>query len=191
MGLSISMEIVFVKPYNIIYSILLYRKDVEFMSYNVLDICRHAINYSNESDYGISNLKLQKVLYFIQAYFLTKKKEHDPCFDERIEAWDFGPVVPIAYHEYKQYGSGDIPTIESYIMVDENDIWNSKRVEFDDTTIKNEDKVLIDKVIDKFADYSATDLVSLTHRQSPWIDAYVPYQNNEITNEAIKEYFNG
>ena len=55
----------------------------------------------------------------------------------------------------------------------------------------DEDKALIDKVIDKFADYSATDLVSLTHRQSPWIDAYAPYQNNEITIKAIREYFNG
>ena len=57
--------------------------------------------------------------------------------------------------------------------------------------IKDEDKVLIDKVIDKFADYSATDLVSLTHRQSPWIDAYAPHHNNEITIDAIREYFNG
>lgn len=161
------------------------------MSYKVLDVCRHVINYSNEHDYGISNLKLQKVLYFIQAYFLTKKKDHTPCFVEKIEAWDFGPVVPEAYHEYKQYGSGDIPTIESYIMFDENDIWNSKRIEFEDTTIADEDKALIDKVIDKFADYSATDLVSLTHRQSPWIDAYAPCQNNEITIKAIREYFNG
>lgn len=44
------------------------------MKYNVLDVCHHTINYSNEHDYGISNLKLQKVLYFIQAYFLIQKK---------------------------------------------------------------------------------------------------------------------
>lgn len=160
------------------------------MVYNVLDVCRHVINYSNEHDYGISNLKLQKVLYFIQAYFLTNKKDHSPCFYERIEAWDFGPVVPKAYHEYKQYGSGDIPTVESYILLDTDDIWKIKRVGFKDI-IKEGDKQLIDKVIDKFSDYSATDLVSLTHRQSPWIDAYVPYQNNEITINAIREYFNG
>lgn len=161
------------------------------MSYNVLDVCRHVINYSNENDYGISNLKLQKVLYFIQAYFVTNKKDHTLCFDEKIEAWDFGPVVPEAYHEYKQYGSGDIPTVESYIVLVEDDIWNSKRVCFHDDIILDEDKSLIDKVIDKFSEYSATDLVSLTHKQSPWIDAYVPYQNNEITIEAIREYFNG
>nr|WP_297936999.1 type II toxin-antitoxin system antitoxin SocA domain-containing protein [uncultured Lachnoclostridium sp.] len=159
------------------------------MNYHVLDICRYVIKYSNEHNYGISNLKLQKVLYFIQAYFLITKKDHTPCFDEKIEAWNFGPVVPEAYYEYKQYGSGDIPTKESYIVFDENNLWNSKRIGFEDTTIADEDKILIDKVIDKFADYSVTDLVSLTHRQSPWIDAYIPYQYNEITINAIREYF--
>lgn len=160
------------------------------MSYNVLEVCRYVINYSNEHDYGISNLKLQKVLYFIQAYFLTNKKTHTPCFDEKIEAWDFGPVVPEAYHEYKQYGSGDIPTVESYILFDEDDIWNSKRVAFNDNVIKDEDKILIDKVVDKFSEYSATDLVSLTHRQSPWIDAYAPYQNklDRILYSEISNY---
>ena len=97
--------------------------------------------------------------------------------------------MPEAYHEYKQYGSGDIPTIESFIMFDEDNVWNSKRVEFEDTAISDDDKSLIDKVVDKFADYSATDLVSLTHRQSPWINAYAPYQNKEITIGSIMEYF--
>ena len=97
--------------------------------------------------------------------------------------------MPEAYHEYKQYGSGDIPTIESFIMFDEDNVWNSKRVEFEDTAISDDDKSLIDKVVDKFADYSATDLVSLTHRQSPCINAYAPYQNKEITIGSIMEYF--
>lgn len=63
--------------------------------YNVLDVCRYVINYSNDKDYDISNLKLQKLLYFIQAYFLINKNE--TCFNETIEAWDFGPVIPKAY----------------------------------------------------------------------------------------------
>lgn len=159
------------------------------MSYKVLDVCRHVINYSNEHDYGISNLKLQKVLYFIQAYFLITKKDHTPCFDEKIEAWDFGPVVLEAYNEYKQYGSGDIPKIKSFIMFNKDNVWNSKKFRFEDTAISDDDKSLIDKVVDKFADYSATNLVSLTHRQSPWIDVYTPYQNNEITIESMMEYF--
>ena len=110
------------------------------MSYDVLEVCRHVINYSNEKEYGISNLKLQKVLYFIQAYFLIDKTKNAPCFDDKIEAWNFGPVVPAAYHEYKQYGSGDIPTIESYILFDTDNIWNTERVKFNDDVITDEDK---------------------------------------------------
>lgn len=83
----------------------------------------------------------------------------------------------------------DIPTVKSYIVFDENDIWNTKRIEFEDNYIDNEDKVLINKVVDKFSDYSATDMVKLTQHQTPWIDA-VSSQNNEITNESIFEYFN-
>ena len=161
------------------------------MGYNVLDVCRHVINYSNEQNYGISNLKLQKILYFIQAYFLTTEGNNKPCFNEKIEAWDFGPVVPEAYQEYKQYGCGDIPPITSYLVFDKENIWNTRRIKFDDAVISETDKTNINKIVDKFANYSATDLVSLTHRQSPWIDAYTPCQNNEITINAIKEYFNG
>ena len=157
--------------------------------YNVLDVCRHVINYSNNQDYGISNLKLQKVLYFIQAYFLISTPE--ACFVEQIEAWDFGPIVPEVYNEYKQYGSGDIPYITSYIQFDEEDIWNSARIDFSDNIISDDDKKLIDMVVDKFSEYSATDLVTLTHRQAPWKYAYVRGMNNAIKNESIKEYFSG
>ena len=148
------------------------------MSYKVLDVCQYVINYSNEKDYGISNLKLQKILYFIQAYFLISKPSRC-CFEDRIEAWDFGPVVPKAYRKYKQFGSSDIPRVIDFENTNNN------------SYITNEDKNLINTVIDKFADFSATDLVGLTHNQSPWIDAYIPHMNREITTDAIKEYFNG
>lgn len=39
--------------------------------YDAVSIARFVINYSNKQEYGISNLKLQKIMYFIQAYFLT------------------------------------------------------------------------------------------------------------------------
>lgn len=157
------------------------------MAYDVLDVCRFIINYSNEKDYGISNLKLQKILYFTQAYFLVKTEK--PCFREKIRAWDFGPVVPEAYREYKQYGSGDIPTISYVIDFDEDDIWNSIVRKYKDNVLSGYDKRMIEDVVDKFADYSATDLVTITHRQAPWKEAYKLGKNSEITLNAIKEYF--
>lgn len=49
---------------------------------------------------------------------------------------------------------------------------------------------MINSVIDKFADYSATDLVTITHNQAPWKNAYVTYSNNSISNESLRRYFN-
>lgn len=159
--------------------------------YDVLDVCRFIINYCDDQDYAISNLKLQKILYFIQAWFLCRSETRKACFKEEIEAWDFGPVVPEAYHEYKQFGSTNLPRVTFYIQRDEDDFWESKVVPFNDDVITLGDKDIIRKLVDKFARYSTTTLVNVTHGQSPWIDAYEPGKNNVITNEAIRSYFNG
>lgn len=156
--------------------------------YNVLDICRYVINYSNSNFNGISNLKLQKILYFIQAYFLTEKKE--PCFSDKIEAWNFGPVVPNAYHEFKQYGAGNIPYITHYIEYDAKNLWTATYKTFNSDTILENDQHKIEFVLNTFANYSATDLVELTHNQAPWINAYARGQNTEITIAEIRKYFN-
>ena len=132
---------------------------------------------------------MQKVLYFVQAYFLISTPEQ--CFKERIEAWDFGPVVPEAYREYKQFGSSNIPSVSYYVEMNYEDFWNSKVKKFRDEIISDSDKKRVEAVVDRFSDYSATELVEIAHHQAPWMDVYVPYRNNEITPQAIKEYFNG
>lgn len=157
--------------------------------YNVLDVARYVINYSNERGYGVSNLKLQKLLYFIQAYFLTATDDNRPCFKDKIEAWDFGPVVPNAYREFRQYGSGNIPTIESYVVFDNKNIWNSHREVYNPNVIACDDRKMIASVVDEFSRYSASGLVDLTHRQAPWRDAYQRFANSEITIDAIRGYF--
>ena len=141
--------------------------------YNVLDICTYVVHYSNKKNYGVSNLRLQKILYFIQAYFLRIKKE--PCFREPIEAWDFGPGVPKAYHRYKYFGSSEIPDFEEPF----ND--------FDDPT----DEKIIRGVVDLLSKYTTTQLVSMTHRQSPWAGTYKPGANNEITIKDLQRFADG
>lgn len=156
------------------------------MAYNVLDIARYIINYGNECGYNISNLKLQKILYFVQASFLVEN--HEECFTERIEAWDFGPVVPEVYQEFKMYGSSTIPYIDSYIDLS-NGIWESTRKPYDESIISFEDRKIIDEMVDQCSKYSARDLVEITHSQAPWTDSYVKGWNNEITKESIYNYF--
>ena len=156
--------------------------------YDVLDVCRHIINYSNEKKYGISNLKLQKVLYIVQAYFVSSTEFNEPCFEQAIEAWAFGPVVPVAYREYRSYGALDIPSVRYYY-----DWADGEVIKFDykDDVIADEHKEVIDSIVDRLSSFSASSLVTMTHNQKPWKDAYADGdgRGSEITIDAIREYF--
>ena len=138
--------------------------------YSILDVARYVIARSNRAG-AISNLKLQKVLYFIQAEFLVV--QNMPCFAEQIEAWDFGPVVPEVYYRYRIYCGAAIPLLQ-----DDGFCPFNKR-----------DKKLADGVIDECAKYSAAGLTDIVHRQTPWREAYC--RRDIITNESLKEFFKG
>lgn len=140
--------------------------------YTALNVARYIIERCNLKNRSISNLKLQKILYFVQAEFLVSRGE--PCFVEQIEAWDFGPVVPEVYQVYKVFGSSSIPLIGRTINTH---------------FIAEEDQELIDEIVDECSKYSASALVEITHHQDPWIKAYHPGRNNIISRESIEEYF--
>ncbi len=139
---------------------------------SAIEISKYVIQYCKKKNYGISNLKLQKILYFIQADFLVTLGR--PCFPEKIYAWDFGPVVPEVYREYKRFGASEIPG-----MVFTSDI------DFDKKEIK-----IINDMIDDCAVYSASTLVDITHSQDPWKNAYYKKgKNTEITTKSMKKFF--
>lgn len=145
--------------------------------YNALSVAHYIIGYCNERGRGISNLKLQKLLYFVQAEFLVSSPGNTPCFKDRIEAWDFGPVVPNVYHQYKLFGSSIIPARMNDALA----------AYYED--IAFEDQLLIDAIVDDVSKYTASQLVQITHNQAPWKNAYRRGLNNEITNKAILDYF--
>jgi uncharacterized phage-associated protein len=138
---------------------------------SALDIARYVIWYCGRHGFAISNLKLQKMLYFIQAEFLVETGS--PCFFEDIEAWDFGPVVPEVYREYKIFGSSDIPT---FIV--------NRRV-----SLRSNEMDLINGMVDECSQYTASQLVEITHSQEPWRVAYNRGRNRVISNDSIREYF--
>lgn len=137
--------------------------------YSALEVARFIIAYCRRNGLLMSNLKLQKVLYFIQAEFLVRNGK--PCFFERIEAWTFGPVVSNVYHEYKTFGSSNIySNLSNFYDITEND------------------QNIIEDVVNACNRFSAAQLVELTHNQAPWKNAY-NNRNRIITNDAILDYF--
>lgn len=140
--------------------------------YKALSVARYIIERCHSQNRSISNLKLQKILYFVQAEFLVSRGL--PCFVEQIEAWDFGPVVPEVYQQYKIFGSSNIPMFGRLL---------------NPVVIRREDQELINEIVDECARYSASTLVDITHNQSPWLEAYDPGCNNVISQKSIKDYF--
>ena len=143
------------------------------MSYDAMEVARYIIYHEEQAGRPVSNLRLQKLLYFIQAKFLIVK--HAPCFMERMEAWDFGPVVPTVYHQYRYYGGGIIPFQGNPSF-----------------SFHQDDQKLIDMMLDDCSRHSTSALVEKTHQQDPWKNAYASSQmglDDEISINSIYKYF--
>ena len=74
--------------------------------YAALTVAKWFIAWAEAEGEELSNLKLQKLLYYAQGHHLAEA--HQPLFAEQIQAWSHGPVVPQVYHEYKNCGSSSI-----------------------------------------------------------------------------------
>jgi uncharacterized phage-associated protein len=104
-----------------------------------------------EAGDSITPLKLQKILYYAQAWALVLLGR--PLFDEDFQAWAHGPVVESVYNEYKQYRWEAIPA-------------PTQTPEFDE-----DEENLLCEVWDSYGDFSAKHLEKLTHQEAPWKDA--------------------
>lgn len=116
----------------------------------------------------ISNLKLQKLLYYAQGSFLAVTGA--PLFDDNIVAWEHGPVVESIYYTYRRYGADGIPFDE----------------DCDLSMFTKEENALLSEVYNEFGQYSAWKLRNMTHAEAPWKETP---RNSVIPQKKIKDYF--
>lgn len=154
--------------------------------YNVLDVAIYVINYAYDAGCGesMSNLKLQKILYYIQAAFLVEKNRE--CFKAVIIAGQFGPVIPEIYQKYKIYGRGGIPKQENRKVL-QLDCEKMRIIKKEVTEISRGDKRLIEKVVDTYAEITEPIvLAKKTCEEGPWKNTTL---NKEIKNSLIRKYY--
>jgi uncharacterized phage-associated protein len=139
-------------------------------------VADYIIAFSHEHGEPVSNLKLQKLLYYAQAWNLALRDQ--PLFDDRIEAWVHGPAVPPVYGFYKGWAwkpIQDDPGLES--------------IDF------NEDvKRHLDEVMSAYGTMGAYELEKLTHSEMPWLNARggIPMDqpsNAVISHEDMKSFY--
>ena len=112
----------------------------------------------------LTNLKLQKILYYSQAEFY--KKNNKALFSEDIEAWDLGPVVRGVYDWLKSCGSYPVSSFD---------------VKLDLNGISEEVAKFLDEIWEKYSKYSAFYLVNKSHNPSePWYEIYHDPSRNII-----------
>ena len=151
---------------------------LEFEEASAIDVAKNIINIYNTkvdelaSNYEIvpeyiTNLKLQKLLYFVQAICLMVFDKK--AFPEKILAWSYGPVVNEVYQQYKQNHASKINS-ESNVKNISSGLYK-----------------IIEEVINSYGLFEANRLIDLTHEEEPWINTEI---NKEIRIDLIKNYFN-
>lgn len=140
------------------------------MAYSALDVAKYVINYEHSQGREVSNLRLQKLLYFVQAKVLVASNGN-PCFSEDMEAWDFGPVVPEVYFKYKIFGCLDLINREKIPFID------------------HQSEIMIQGMLEYCGNFPTYQLVEITHQQDPWKNARLNGARAIISKQAIQAYF--
>ncbi len=135
---------------------------------NAIDIAKAFLKLSQpEAGDTISNLKLQKLLYYAQGFHLAIY-EGKPLFEEDIIAWSYGPVVREVYDVFNEFGSGVIPVPDETIELTE------------------QEKELVGEVWGVYGQFSALKLMEMTHEEMPWMTTE---RNSIISHEKLQEFF--
>jgi putative zinc finger/helix-turn-helix YgiT family protein len=137
----------------------------------ILEISKYIINKIE-----VTNMSLQKILYYVQMFYMTFFDKH--AFNSKCSAWDYGPVFGLIYYKYKSFCRS--------ILTEDDEI----------NDIENKDlKKVVDYVIKYFGCYNGHILREFTHNEKPWLDSYQTVdkiiEKSEIKNfgkNIIKKY---
>lgn len=154
------------------------KKLLSFKEENAIDVAENIIKIYNEKvdklvkEYNIvpeyiTNLKLQKLLYYVQAISLQVFEKL--AFKEKIMAWSYGPVVNEVYQKYKENHSNEI------------------KIDGKVKKISSGLEKVINEVIESYGSMEANKLIDFTHEEEPWKNTEI---NKEIKTDIIKKYFN-
>lgn len=117
----------------------------------------------------VSNKKLQKLSYYVYAWYLAIYNQK--IADMQFEAWAHGPVCRKLYLKYRHYGWSVIPQYRGFVLADD------EKIRF------------IEGVLKVYGGYSADELERMTHNEAPWLESRNGYGNAIIPDITIKEYY--
>ncbi|GAO44713.1 hypothetical protein FPE01S_03_07520 [Flavihumibacter petaseus NBRC 106054] len=136
-------------------------------------IADYFIGLSNETQTLITNLKLQKLVYYAQSWFLALNKTE--LIHEDFQAWVHGPVIPQLFNDYK---------IWSWKPIIREDL-NKEKFDAIKAVLPPEVKALLADVEYEYFGLTAYELEKLTHNEAPWVITRNGLPNDAPSNRVI------
>jgi uncharacterized phage-associated protein len=146
------------------------------MEYDGRAVANFVLDACSEQQVEVSNLALQKLVYFCHVWTLIDRGE--PLIKQRFEAWEYGPVLPYLYREFKAFDRSPIKGRATKI---DPVTGNQVVVPYDfDRTITD----ILKKVVSFYGRLQPGDLVNLTHATGgPW---YKVWNHSGSINPGMK-----
>jgi uncharacterized phage-associated protein len=119
---------------------------------NVNEVANYIVRAFQEAGDPVSNLKLQKLLYYVQGWHLALNQGR-PAFNSDFQAWVHGPVCPEVYHAFKGYR------------------WHPIVDEVAQPHIEPELEEHIKEVLAEYGGETGWALEQRTHLEDPWLNA--------------------
>jgi len=147
------------------------------MQISPLDVTKYLLFKCNFFGDIITNLKMQKLLYYVYVWGLVNYKT--PIFEEKFQAWPNGPVLQSVYNALKQYGAMPIDLDFSGIET-KADLRNLEG------SLGNY-KDLVDEIFEKYGSLQAFELVNITHKEQSWLNARTGLDVSEPSNNILSD----
>lgn len=140
------------------------------------------------SDSQLTPMKINKLAYISHGFTLAL--EHEPLFEDKAEAWKYGPVIPSIYHSFKRYG-GEVVPMFYYCSIPLASPKRAELMTFLHSVIPDRHASVINDVLLVYGKYSGPGLSTITHEEgTPWDQCRRAGKLGvEIPNEITGEYY--
>lgn len=138
------------------------------------EVADYFIALAHERGASVNNLKLQKLLYYAQAWHLALYDR--PLFPEKFQAWIYGPAIPSVYSRFKEFGWHELPPPARTLR------FAAKTTEF------------LEEVAAEYLSADERELERMSRQESPWLNARGGLDvsepcSTELSEDDMRAYF--
>lgn len=154
--------------------------------HDVRGIANFILDVADERGLKITNMALNKIIYFVHCDYLIENKE--PLVGAKIEAWEHGPVFREVYHEFKRWSDAAIRGRATKVDVESGDIVEARE------SLEEAEANYLKELVARYLSFTAAQLRAISHRAGgPWAMVWGHEGRSnpgmKISNKLILEHY--